>query len=78
LYKTLVEDKKLTDNINLYQYNSEIAGQYMLGVTAFDKTDLNRVMEGIEIAFKDFEANGISQKDLDRIKAGQETIFIKD
>jgi len=75
LYKTLVEDKKLTDNINLYQYNSEIAGQYMLGVTAFDKTDLNRVMEGIEIAFKDFEANGISQKDLDRIKAGQETSF---
>jgi zinc protease len=48
LYKT-VEDKSL-DNINLYQYNSEIAGQYMLGVTAFDKTDLNRVMEGIEIA----------------------------
>jgi hypothetical protein len=42
LYKTLVEDKSLTDNINLYQYNSEIAGQYMLGVTAFDKTDLNR------------------------------------
>jgi hypothetical protein len=24
----------------------------MLGVTAFDKTDLNRVMEGIEIAFR--------------------------
>jgi zinc protease len=75
LYKTLVEDKKLTDNINLYQYNSEIAGQYMLGITAFEKTDLNRVMEGIETAFKDFEGNGISQKDLDRIKAGQETDF---
>ena len=75
LYKTLVEDKKLTDNINFYQYNSEIAGQYMLGITAFDKTNLNLVFDGIETAFKDFEANGIAQKDLDRIKAGQETDF---
>jgi hypothetical protein len=32
-------------------------------------------MEGIEI-FKDFEANGISQKDLDRIK-GKKQVFIK-
>lgn len=75
LYKTLVEDKKLTDNINFYQYNSEIAGQFMLGITAFDKTNLNLVLEGIESAFKDFEVNGISQKDLERIKAGQETNF---
>ncbi|MFT5253106.1 MAG: zinc protease [Flavobacteriales bacterium] len=75
LYKTLVEDKKLTDNISFYQYNSEIAGQYMLGITAFDKTNLNLVLEGIKSAFKDFEAKGISQKDLDRIKAGQETDF---
>ena len=75
LYKTLVEDKKLTDNISFYQYNSEIAGQYMLGITAFDKTNLNLVFDGIETAFKDFEANGIAQKDLDRIKAGQETDF---
>jgi zinc protease len=73
LYKTLVEDKKLTDNINLYQYNSEIAGQYMLGVTAFDKTDLNRVMEGIEIALKILKQTNFT-KDLDRIK-GQETSF---
>lgn len=75
LYKKLVDEKKLTDNISFFQYNAEIAGQYMLEITAFDKTNLNLVMNGIEAAFKDFEANGISQKDLDRIKAGQETNF---
>ena len=75
LYKTLVEDKKLTDAADMFQYNSEIAGQYMLSVTAFEKTNLNDVMNGVNEAFKNFEAKGISQQDLNRIKAGQETAF---
>ena len=75
LYKTLVEDKKLTDATDVFQYNSEIAGQYMLSVTAFEKTNLNDVMSGVNEAFKNFEAEGISQQDLNRIKAGQETAF---
>jgi zinc protease len=49
LYKTLVEDKK-TDEVELSQYNSEIAGQYILNVVAFDKTELNAVMTGINEA----------------------------
>ena len=75
LYKTLVEDKKVTDATDVFQYNSEIAGQYMLSVTAFEKTNLNDVMNGVNEAFKNFEAEGISQQDLNRIKAGQETAF---
>ena len=75
LYKTLVEDKKVTDATDVFQYNSEIAGQYMLSVTAFEKTNLNDVMNGVNEAFKNFEAEGISQSDLNRIKAGQETAF---
>ena len=75
LYKTLVEDKKLTDAADVLQYNSEIAGQYMLSVTAFEKTNLNDIMNGVNEAFKNFEAEGISQQDLNRIKAGQETAF---
>ncbi|MDI5886248.1 M16 family metallopeptidase [Flavobacterium yafengii] len=75
LYKALVEDKKLTDATDVFQYNSEIAGQYMLSVTAFEKTNLNEVMSGVNEAFKNFETEGISQQDLNRIKAGQETAF---
>ena len=75
LYKTLVEDKKLTDQVDVFQYNSELAGQFMLSVTAFDKTHLDDVMNGVNEAFKNFEAKGISQQDLNRIKAGQETAF---
>lgn len=75
LYKVLVEDKKLTDQVGMFQYNSELAGQYMLNVIAFDKTNLNDVMNGIDEAMKNFEKVGISQQDLNRIKAGQETAF---
>ncbi len=75
LYKTLVEDKKLTDAVDMFQFDSEIAGQYVLEITAFEKTNLNEVSKGINEAFKNFEAEGISQQDLNRIKAGQETTF---
>ncbi len=75
LYQTLVEDKKLTDEVDSYQYNSEIAGQFMMQVTAFPDTSLQEVLNGIEEGLKKFEAEGISEADLDRIKAGQETAF---
>lgn len=75
LYKVLVEDKKLTDGIDTFQYNSEIAGQIMIQVTAFSDVNLQDVLNGIEEGFAKFEAEGISQADLDRIKAGQETGF---
>lgn len=75
LYKALVEENQLTDKVSMFQYSSEIAGQFMLRVTAFDKIKLDNVQSAINDAFSKFEAEGISKKDLDRIKAGQETSF---
>lgn len=75
LYQVLVENKKLTDRVDAYQYNAEIAGQFMMQVTAFPYTSLQEVLEGIEEGFNNFEKEGISKADLDRIKAGQETAF---
>ncbi|MEO1032802.1 MAG: pitrilysin family protein [Bacteroidota bacterium] len=75
LYKVLVEDQQLTSNVRMFQQSSEIAGQLALRVTAFNQTDLNTVASAIKDGLKDFELNGISEKDLNRIKAGQETDF---
>lgn len=75
LYKSLVEKHQLTDDVAMFNYNSEIAGQIMLSTTAFNNTKLDNVQSAINEAFASFEAEGISQKDLDRIKAGQETNF---
>ena len=75
LYKVLVEEKELTDEIDVYQDNSEIAGQILIQITAFPDTSLQKVLNGVEDGFKNFEAKGISEADLDRIKAKQETYF---
>lgn len=75
LYKALVEEKQLTSETQMYQYSSEIAGQMQLEVRAFPDKDLDAVLAGINDAMSRFERDGISQRDLDRIKAGQETQF---
>lgn len=74
-YRVLVEDKKLTDETEMYNYASELAGQAQLQIRAFADKDLDDVAKAIDEAFALFEKEGIPQKDLDRIKAGQETQF---
>ncbi|APZ46421.1 peptidase M16 [Polaribacter reichenbachii] len=75
LNQILVDDLKLTSNTTMYNYASEIAGETHLIIRAFNGTKLDAVKTGIEQAFAKFEAEGISEKDLNRIKAGQETRF---
>lgn len=74
-YEVLVADKKLTPNVSMYNYTSELAGQTMLQVRAYENTDLNQVMDALDQTFKRFEEEGLPEEDLKRIKAGQETNF---
>lgn len=74
-YKVLVEDKKLTSDISMFNYDSELSGQLMLQIDAFPDKNLNDVDAAVKEAFAKFEKEGISEKDLNRIKAGQETRF---
>ena len=74
-YKVLVEDKKLTSNVNMYNSTSELAGQMQLSLRAFADKDLDEAAKAIKDAFGKFEKEGISQNDLARIKAGLETRF---
>lgn len=75
LNQVLVDELKLTSNTSMGSYISELAGQTQLSVRAFDGVKLDSVKAGIEKAFAKFEAEGISDKDLNRIKASQETNF---
>lgn len=74
-YRVLVEDKKLAPDVAIASQTSEVAGDLELSVRAFAGTDLDDVAAAVNEAFALFEKEGISQKDLDRIKAGQETRF---
>lgn len=73
--QVLVEDKKLTASPRMFNRTSELAGQYQLSVRAYADKDLDEVATAIDEAFAKFETEGISEKDLNRIKAGQETGF---
>jgi zinc protease len=73
--QVLVQDKKLTASVQMYNRTSELAGQLQLSVRAYADTDLDIVAEAINEAFVRFENEGITEKDLARIKAGQETGF---
>ncbi len=75
LYQVLVEDQQLTANVRMFNRTSELAGQTHLAVRAFADKDLDEVLNAIQESFSKFEQEGISEKDLSRIKAGQETQF---
>lgn len=75
LYQQLVENDQLTSNIRMFNRTSELAGQTQLSVRAFAEKDLDEVMKSILEALSTFEADGIAENDLNRIKAGQETRF---
>ncbi|HEX8248581.1 MAG TPA: pitrilysin family protein, partial [Pyrinomonadaceae bacterium] len=74
-YQVLVENKKLAPNVRIFNDTSELAGQFELAVRAFEDKDLDEVSKAVDEAFAKFEKEGISEKDLNRIKAGQETQF---
>src|SRR5687767_3642627 len=74
-YQVIVEDKKLAANTSMFHRESELAGNMQLTIRAFADKDLDVVMMAVNEAFAKFEKEGVSEKDLKRIKAGQERQF---
>lgn len=73
--QVVVDDKKLASGVFMFGRNSELAGTSSLIVRAFPGTDLNAVQTAFDEAFAKFEAEGISEADLNRIKTGMEVGF---
>ncbi|HMO82335.1 MAG TPA: pitrilysin family protein [Pyrinomonadaceae bacterium] len=74
-YQVIVEDKKLAPNVRMFNRESELAGQAHLVIRAFADAKLDDVAKAVNEAFAKFEKEGIPERDLNRIKAGQETQF---
>ncbi len=75
LYKKLVEETEYAQSVFAYNRASELAGEFNIGVRAKDGIDLDSVYAAINDALETFEKEGFSDKDLQRIKASQETDF---
>ncbi|MBK6267402.1 insulinase family protein [Marivirga sp. S37H4] len=75
LYKKLVEETEYAPNVFAYNNSSELSGEFNIGIRAKDGIDLDSVYVAVQQALDKFEKEGFSEKDLQRIKAKQETNF---
>jgi len=75
LYKVIVEQEKLAPSARAYNGSSEIAGTFEISVRTFPNKNLTDVESAIGKAFKLFEEEKFTEKDLSRIKAKLETNF---
>lgn len=74
-YTVLVKDKKLTSNVNVGNNSMELAGKFAITLTANDGVSLAECEDAIFEAFKLFEKEGVSDKDLEMVKANLELGF---
>ncbi len=75
LYTILVKEKKLTSRVYARNNSQELAGMFMISVSANQGVSLADVEKAIFEGFDKFENDGFTEDDLTRIKAGYETRF---
>lgn len=75
LYKVLVKEKKLTSKATAYNYTKELAGEFTIKIRANEGKTLKEIEDGVNEAFVRFEKEGITDKDIERVKASSEKNF---
>lgn len=75
LNEVLIDEAKVAASVASFPYGSELAGELLLQVSAFNGTDLDQVAAAIDAGFARFEAEPITADDLQRIKTQQEVAF---
>ena len=75
VYNVLVEEEKLAAEPYAYNRSGNIAGQFRIVARANDKVDLDDVKAGLEAALARFEADGVDERDMARIRNTLETQF---
>ena len=73
--EVMIDEEKVTSSVQLFTNFAEVAGEFYVLVDAKEGEDIDGLQDGIGKAFARFEANGISQGDLDMIKTAQEVGF---
>lgn len=75
LYKVLVKEKQLTSKTTAYNNSGELAGEFTITVRANEGKSLKEIEDAINEAFTRFETDGITEKDIERVKASSEKNF---
>ena len=75
LYRVIEKEKKLASRPVAYNSSLELAGTFIIRITANSGISLDSIEKGVFESFALFEKEGINEKDLERIKAGLETDY---
>ncbi|MDR2886000.1 MAG: insulinase family protein [Rikenellaceae bacterium] len=75
LYKVLVDKKKLCPEVEMWNYDRELAGNMLVIAPAFPGVSLNDVYAGVQEAFAMLETEGFDETLLDGYKAVAEVEF---
>ena len=78
LREVMIDEDKVTSDVSGFNYTKEIAGELYLFISPNEGEDIDGLIPSLSKGFARFEENGISQADLDRIKAGIEVDFYGD
>ena len=75
LYKVLVKEKNLTSRTSAYNNSGELTGEFTISIRANEGKTLKEIEDAVNEAFARFEKDGITEKDVERIKASSEKSF---
>jgi zinc protease len=75
LYKVLVKEKQLTSRTSAYNNSGELTGEFTITVRANEGKTLKEIEDAVNEAFTRFEKDGITEKDIERVKASSEKAF---
>lgn len=75
MYNIIVKDKQLASSTPTYNSSQEVAGEFQVSITAFPNIKLSDVEKAVFESFDKFEKDGVSDNDLERVKASLETDF---
>jgi zinc protease len=75
LYKVLVKEKELTSRTSAFNNSEELTGEFTVTVRANEGKTLKEIEDAVFEAFSRFEKEGITDKDIERIKASSEMTF---
>jgi zinc protease len=76
LYKSLVYDREIAQDVTAYQYSGKYAGHFLIIATAKPGVSLLMLKEDILKELDNISSNGITQRELFRSKNGIKSSFI--
>ncbi|MBD3866987.1 MAG: insulinase family protein [Acidobacteria bacterium] len=77
LYKKLVVDLRLAQDVTSYQYSKELGSQFHVEVTAVPGADLQRIKAETLAVIEDLKEQGPSDIELKRVTAATESAFLQ-